>query len=227
MRKLCVDSNSDRCLFHTVWGDQHTIPTPYNESLSSHAVVRGWNGMKPHCDVRAGVGTYMPGLFRKHCSRDHPEQWTGRSLRRATRSSSRSQHHSIPLHRREPHSSLTPPSAVTMLSPAVGRVVRSSGSISTASACTLSRPVALGAVQQSFSRPSHQRRLSSSKASIPPNGSNTNGPSSPQQTPASVSKAPTRKATGRSSKKRSPTPVYNVPHVPPTNYLQMPGTHFM
>ncbi|CAI6332407.1 unnamed protein product [Periconia digitata] len=109
-----------------------------------------------------------------------------------------------------------------MLSPAVGRAVRSSGPISTVSACVLSRPATLGAGQQSFSRPCHQRRLSSSNASIPPDGSNTNGSSSPQQTPATASKAPSRKMTGRTSKKRSVTPALNVPHVPPTDYLQKP-----
>ncbi|KAF1962242.1 hypothetical protein CC80DRAFT_570003 [Byssothecium circinans] len=109
-----------------------------------------------------------------------------------------------------------------MFSPAIGRAVRSSSAISAPSVCTLSRPATLGAVQQSFSRPGHQRRLSSSKASIPPNGSNADGSSSAQQTPASTGKVTARKVTARSSRKRTTTPALNVPHVPPTDYLQKP-----
>ncbi|KAF2686925.1 hypothetical protein K458DRAFT_429845 [Lentithecium fluviatile CBS 122367] len=112
-----------------------------------------------------------------------------------------------------------------MFSPALGRVVRSSSAISAPSTvCSLGRPAVLGAAaQQPFSRPSHQRRLSSSKASIPPDGSNENGSSSAQQTPASASKAPARKVTGRTGRKKSSSPpALNVPHVPPTDYLQKP-----
>ncbi|KAF2014956.1 hypothetical protein BU24DRAFT_225679 [Aaosphaeria arxii CBS 175.79] len=112
-----------------------------------------------------------------------------------------------------------------MFSPVLGRAVRSTSSIATPSVCiTLGRPATFGAVnaQQSFSRPAHQRRLSSSKASIPPDGSN--GSSSTQQTPGtSTNKAPARKLTGRASKKRAQSPpALNVPHVPPTDYLQKP-----
>lgn len=113
---------------------------------------------------------------------------------------------------------------LAMFSPALGRVVRSTSSVPACSVCALGRPAALGAVQQPFARPSHQRRPSSSKASIPPDGSNANGSSSAQQTPASANKAPARKLTGRAGRKRSTTPpALNVPHVPPTDYLQKPG----
>ncbi|KAF2181910.1 hypothetical protein K469DRAFT_740459, partial [Zopfia rhizophila CBS 207.26] len=107
-----------------------------------------------------------------------------------------------------------------MFSPALGRVVRSTSSISPPSVCTLGRPAAaLGASQQSFSRRLHQRRLSSSNASIPPDGSN--GSSSAQQTPGtSTTKAPAKKSTGRAGRKRTITAAINVPHVPPTDYLQ-------
>ncbi|KAJ4305628.1 hypothetical protein N0V90_001159 [Kalmusia sp. IMI 367209] len=112
-----------------------------------------------------------------------------------------------------------------MFSPAVGRVVRCPSSLPAPSACAFGRPAAIGAAQKPFARPGHQRRLSSSKASIPPDGSNANGSSSAQQTPASASKAPTRKMTGRAGRKRAstpPVPALNVPHVPPTDYLQKP-----
>ncbi|KAF2269856.1 hypothetical protein CC78DRAFT_529020 [Lojkania enalia] len=108
-----------------------------------------------------------------------------------------------------------------MFSPALGRVVRSTSSISAPSVCTISRPAAaLSATQQPFTRPQHQRRPSSSKASIPPDGSN----STQQPTRASTAKAPARKLTGRAAKKGSATTqTLNVPHVPPTDYLQKPG----
>ncbi|KAF2005733.1 hypothetical protein P154DRAFT_530543 [Amniculicola lignicola CBS 123094] len=110
-----------------------------------------------------------------------------------------------------------------MFSPALGRAARSTVSIPPPSACTLGRPAAvLGAVQQAFPRPPHQRRLSSSKASMPPDGSN--GPNSAQPTSeSSASKAPARKPTGRTGRKKSAAqPALNVPHVPPTDYLQKP-----
>jgi hypothetical protein len=104
-----------------------------------------------------------------------------------------------------------------MFSPALGRVVRSSGSLP-------ARPAAavLG-VQQSFTRPTHQRRLSSSKASIPPDGSER--PSSArQQTSPTAQKVTTRKLTGQTGRKRAPAaPALNLPHVPPTDHLQIPG----
>lgn len=121
---------------------------------------------------------------------------------------------------------------LAMFSPALGRVVRSSSSLSAPAVCSFGRPAALSAAAQlPFSRPSHQRRPSSSKASIPPDGSNEKGSSSAQQTPASADKAPVgkvpaKKVTGRTGRKRSsPPPALNVPHVPPTDYLQKPGMH--
>ncbi|KAF2122788.1 hypothetical protein BDV96DRAFT_6875 [Lophiotrema nucula] len=110
-----------------------------------------------------------------------------------------------------------------MFSPALGRAVRSTNCIAATPVCSIGRPVAaLGAIPQTLSRPSHQRRLSSSKASIPPDSSN--GSNTTQQTPrAGASKAPARKPTGRAGKKRATAePSLNVPHVPPTDYLQKP-----
>ncbi|KAF2867690.1 hypothetical protein BDV95DRAFT_173043 [Massariosphaeria phaeospora] len=119
-----------------------------------------------------------------------------------------------------------------MFSPALGRVVRSTSSISTPPVCTLGRPVAvLGAAQQSLARrpQQHQRRPSSSKASIPPDGANKNESSSAQQAPeakanaGSSGKTPARKVTGRAGKKRAvPQPALNLPHVPPTAHLHKP-----
>ncbi|KAF2740294.1 hypothetical protein EJ04DRAFT_508275 [Polyplosphaeria fusca] len=110
-----------------------------------------------------------------------------------------------------------------MFSPALGRAVRSTSSIP-APVCTLARPAAtLNAAQQTFTRRPHQRRLSSSKASIPPDGSN--GSNSAQQTPATgTTKAPTRTLKGKAARKRAaaPPPLPKVPHVPPTDYLQKP-----
>ncbi|KAJ4351150.1 uncharacterized protein N0V89_006489 [Didymosphaeria variabile] len=115
-----------------------------------------------------------------------------------------------------------------MFSCAAGRVVRSPSTLPPPLVCAFARPAALGAAQKPFARPGHQRRLSSSKASTPPDSSN--GSSSTQQTPASAEKAPAKasvkKATGRAGRKRTttpPIPALNVPHVPPTDYLQKPG----
>ncbi|KAF2470112.1 uncharacterized protein BDR25DRAFT_343333 [Lindgomyces ingoldianus] len=117
-----------------------------------------------------------------------------------------------------------------MFSPALGRVARSTSSIST-------RPTAaLSAAQQTFSRrpQQHQRRLSSSKTSIPPDGSESRG-STQQNTSNATNKATPRKLTGRAGKKRgsvstgaaaaantAAAPTINVPHVPPTDFLQKP-----
>ncbi|KAK3209653.1 hypothetical protein GRF29_44g228828 [Pseudopithomyces chartarum] len=107
-----------------------------------------------------------------------------------------------------------------MFSSAAGRVARAPATLPPPSVCAFARPAALAAAQQPFVRPGgHQRRLSSSKASIPPDGSNANGSSSAQQASA-------RKVTGRAGRKRSaatpPAMALNVPHVPPTDYLQKP-----
>lgn len=111
-----------------------------------------------------------------------------------------------------------------MFSPALGRVVRCSSAIPAPSACAFGRPAVLAATaQQALVCPAHQRRPSSSKASIPPNGSSENGSGSAQQSTAAASKAPARKASGKSARKRSSTPpALKVPHVPPTDYLQKP-----
>jgi len=118
--------------------------------------------------------------------------------------------------------------ALVMFAPAIGRVVRSPNTLPAHSVCTLGRPAVISAASQTPFRPSHQRRLSSSKASVPPDGSNTNGSSSAQQTPANASKAPAKKVASRTNRKRASTvssvPVpKNVPRVPPTDHLQKPG----
>ena len=128
--------------------------------------------------------------------------------------------------KRAQHRSFTHLYQLAMFSPALGRVVRSTTSLPSSSVCTFGRPaVGLNAAQQTYTRPTHQRRPSSSKASIPPDGSNANGSNSAQQaTGTSTAKAPTRRVTGRASKKRTAAaPALNVPHVPPTDYLQKPG----
>ncbi|KAF1972497.1 hypothetical protein BU23DRAFT_159695 [Bimuria novae-zelandiae CBS 107.79] len=122
-----------------------------------------------------------------------------------------------------------------MFSSAAGRVARSPSTLPPPSVCAFARPATIAAAPMSFARPSHQRRLSSSKASIPPDnsnangstpsgGSNTNGSNSTQQASASAGKAPARKANGRAGRKRTTpaAPTLNVPHVPPTDYLQKP-----
>ncbi|KAF9739073.1 hypothetical protein PMIN06_005320 [Paraphaeosphaeria minitans] len=124
-----------------------------------------------------------------------------------------------------------------MFSSAAGRVIRSSSTLSPPSACAFARPAALSAAQKSFPRPGHQRRLSSSKASTPPDSSN--GSNSAPQAPASTEKAPVKKATennekvahggkqqtGRRKKQATttaaPAPTLNVPHVLPTNDVEV------
>ncbi|KAK7185196.1 hypothetical protein DPSP01_000840 [Paraphaeosphaeria sporulosa] len=124
-----------------------------------------------------------------------------------------------------------------MFSSAAGRVIRSSSTLPPSSVCAFARPAALGAGQKPFSRPGHQRRLSSSKASTPPDSSN--GSNSAPQAPASAEKAPLKEATknnekmtqsgskqtGRRKKQATrtaaPTPTLNVPHVLPTNDVEV------
>jgi hypothetical protein len=103
-----------------------------------------------------------------------------------------------------------------MFSPSIGRVVRTPGTIPTPAACSFSR---ITSAQQTLARPTgHQRRLSSSKPSIPPHGSK--GPNSAQQSqPAGSSRASSGK------KKRvtaPPAPTMKVPVVPPTRHLENP-----
>ncbi|KAF2451851.1 hypothetical protein P171DRAFT_478875 [Karstenula rhodostoma CBS 690.94] len=122
-----------------------------------------------------------------------------------------------------------------MFSSAAGRVIRSSSTLPPPSVCAFARPAALGATQKPFPRPGHQRRLSSSKASTPPDSSN--GSSSAPQAPASAEKNPLKKATendekmtesgkkqiGRRKKQTttSAAPTLNVPHVLPTNDVEV------
>lgn len=136
-------------------------------------------------------------------------------MRRATGGPQHLHHHRIHL--------------LAMFSSAAGRVV---STLPPPAVCAFARPAALSAAQKPFARPGHQRRLSSSKASTPPaDGSDANGSASAQQTPAGAEKtpaekAPARKAKGRAGRKTAtapPVPALNVPHVPPTDYLQKPG----
>jgi hypothetical protein len=129
-----------------------------------------------------------------------------------------------------------------MFSPALGRAVRSASCIAAPPVGSFGRPAVIGAAaQQPFQRPSHHRRLSSSKASAPPAGSKDKKSEeiSPQQATATANKASTAtankapaaaassastgKAVGRPRKRSSATPAFNVPHVPPTDYLQQSG----
>ncbi|OCK75526.1 hypothetical protein K432DRAFT_361928 [Lepidopterella palustris CBS 459.81] len=107
-----------------------------------------------------------------------------------------------------------------MFSPALGRAIRSTCTISGTAICTANRPAAvtsIGAASQSLSRRPHQRRHSSSKASVPPNGSN--GSSSPHQTSSTaLGRSPEKKPAGRGGRKRAVSSL-NVPHVPPTDHL--------
>lgn len=98
-----------------------------------------------------------------------------------------------------------------MFSPALGRVVRATAP------CTSSFSRVTGS-QQSLVIPAvRQRRLSSSKASIPPNGSN----GSNQDAPAKVG---TKKLAAKGGKKKAaPAKSINVPHVPPTSHLDNSG----
>jgi hypothetical protein len=97
-----------------------------------------------------------------------------------------------------------------MFSPALGRVFRSASSATAAPANPLGR-AALSTAQQPF-RP-HQRRLSSSKPSVP----------------ADKSKRPTENATeelkaGGKKARRNSKLKGSIPSVPPTNHLTEPGT---
>jgi hypothetical protein len=112
-----------------------------------------------------------------------------------------------------PHSPIHRPA---MFSPSLGRVVRSTGTIPTPAVCTFGR---VASAQQTLARPTgHQRRLSSSKPSVPPHGSK--GPSSAQQSQAAGASRTTSSKKKRSTAPAAPT--MNVPHVPPTNHFENP-----
>lgn len=95
-----------------------------------------------------------------------------------------------------------------MFSPALGRVVR-------ATALSTSSFSRVTGSQQSLVIPAvRQRRLSSSKASVPPNAAKPDAPA----------KVGSKKmATKGGKKKAAPVKAINVPHVPPTNHLNENG----
>ncbi|KAF2817633.1 uncharacterized protein BDZ99DRAFT_565348 [Mytilinidion resinicola] len=108
-----------------------------------------------------------------------------------------------------------------MFSPALGRAVRSTCAISAGPVCNAraATVASISAASQPFSRRPHQRRPSSSKASIPPDGAN--GSSSPQQTATTpAARSPGKKLAARGGRKRASPSLLNVPHVPPTDHLQ-------
>lgn len=111
-----------------------------------------------------------------------------------------------------------------MFSPAVGRVARCANTFSASPASCLVRVALTPAPPQPF-RPSHQRRLSSSKPSTPPN-SKKKATELDQNATAKL-EGSTRGSKGAKRKLKAPssaTSGTNVPFVAPTNHLRVDGT---
>ncbi|CAO2651836.1 Nn.00g001190.m01.CDS01 [Neocucurbitaria sp. VM-36] len=106
-----------------------------------------------------------------------------------------------------------------MFSPAIGRAARSATTFSTAPASCLAR-AALNTAHQPF-RPTHQRRLSSSKPSTPP--SNKKKPAEIDQNAAAELQGSGKRTADSQKKLKEPstaTSGNNIPFVPPTNHLR-------
>lgn len=128
----------------------------------------------------------------------------------------------------EPHPTSPPasnhtPTPLAMFAPTVGRVLRSTSTFPAAPASCLVR-AALNAAQQPGFRPSHQRRLSSSKPSTPPS-SKKNPEEIEQNATADLKRAGQKpKGSRKKAKGASTIPVgNNIPMVPATNHLLKEG----
>jgi hypothetical protein len=111
---------------------------------------------------------------------------------------------------------------LAMFAPSLGRVARSTSSISPSPVLTLCR-AALSTGPRPF-RPSHQRRYSSSKPSIPP--SSKKKPAQDVEQNAATQLQGTK--VGAKSKDKAAeipiiTPMNNVPHVRPTTHIDEGG----
>jgi hypothetical protein len=108
-----------------------------------------------------------------------------------------------------------------MFSPALGRVFRSASSATAAPANPLGR-AALSTAQQPF-RP-HQRRLSSSKPSVPADKSKRPTENATEELKAGEKKARRNSKLKGSSASSAADATPKIPSVPPTNHLTEPGT---
>jgi len=111
-----------------------------------------------------------------------------------------------------------------MLSPAAGRVARSTHSLATTPAGCFFRTACTPAPPQAL-RPGHQRRLSSSKPSPPPPSGKKKAVVLEEKTAAKPQGA-TRRASQRDKRLQAPSTVpvdHNIPKVPATTHLTEAG----
>jgi hypothetical protein len=110
----------------------------------------------------------------------------------------------------------TPPSQLAMFAPSLGRVARSTSSLSPAPVLTFCRAAL------STGRPSHQRRYSSSKSSIPPSSRKKLEQNAATQLQGAETGV---KAEDKAAEIPVATSMNDVPHVPPTTHLHVDGEH--
>lgn len=103
-----------------------------------------------------------------------------------------------------------------MFSPALGRAFRSTSAITVVPASAFGR-AAISTAQQPF-RPAHQRRLSSSKPSTPPN--NSKRPAGNAAEGSDKLKAAEGSNKQKTSGASAPAAARNIPYVQPTDHLR-------
>jgi hypothetical protein len=114
---------------------------------------------------------------------------------------------------------------LAMFAPSLGRVARSTSSISSSPVITLCR-AALSTGPRPF-RPSHQRRYSSSKSSIPPSSKKKPAEDVEQNAASQLQGAEVgAKSKGKAAEIPVTTSMNNVPHVRPTTHIDEGGKCF-
>ncbi|KAJ4332928.1 hypothetical protein N0V95_009540 [Ascochyta clinopodiicola] len=104
-----------------------------------------------------------------------------------------------------------------MFSPALGRAFRSSSAIAAVPTSSVGR-AAISTAPQPF-RPSHQRRLSSSKPSTPPDNSKRPTENAAEELKASEKRSRRSSKLKASSASAPTTAARNIPYVKPTDHL--------
>ncbi|KAJ4370299.1 hypothetical protein N0V86_009036 [Didymella sp. IMI 355093] len=104
-----------------------------------------------------------------------------------------------------------------MFSPALGRAFRSTSAIAAVPTSSVGR-AAISTAQQPF-RPSHQRRLSSSKPSTPPDNSKRLTENAAEEVKASEKKSRRSSRLKTSGASAPATAARNIPYVKPTDHL--------
>ena len=109
------------------------------------------------------------------------------------------------------------PRPLAMFSPALGRAFRSPSAITAVPSSAVGR-AAISTAQQPF-RPSHQRRLSSSKPSTPPDNSKRPTENAAEELKTSEKRSRRSSKLKASSASAPATAARNIPYVKPTDHL--------